>query len=133
MTRLSLILTLGLFLPGCGGGPRLTTVTGIVTVQGEPVKMGTITFVPEGTNERASAVLGPDGKFAMSTFQPGDGVLPGSYKIMISAYESLPEMGKPNSGKIAVAAKYLDARTSGLTATIVAGTPQKLEFDLKKP
>ena len=44
-----LILPLSLFLAGCGGadGPDLGTVTGKVTLDGQPVSRAVITFTPE--------------------------------------------------------------------------------------
>jgi hypothetical protein len=44
--RLMCALGLGtLFLGGCGGGPPTGTVSGTVTLDGQPLKTGTVTFV----------------------------------------------------------------------------------------
>jgi len=50
-----------LFLAGCGGRGA---VSGNVTFNGEPVDGGTITFVPEGAGNRASAPI-VNGKYEM--------------------------------------------------------------------
>jgi hypothetical protein len=47
LTRLGLLVILILALPGCGGS-NMTTVTGKVTLDGEPIPEGYIAFLPEG-------------------------------------------------------------------------------------
>lgn len=124
------LFALGLLaFAGCGGR-GLTPVSGVVTVKGSPVSFGTITFVPVGSGERASAQIGPAGRFDLGTYAPGDGAMPGEYSVMIAAFRSPPAMGHPDSGKPAIAIKYFDAATSGLTATVHSGRALSLDFDL---
>lgn len=88
---------------GCGdGGYPLTKVSGKVSFNGEPPpKPGRIAFslVP-GTgrdgvpNRPGSATFGSDGKFEATTFEKGDGLLPGAYKVNVICISGLPGQSK---------------------------------------
>jgi hypothetical protein len=116
---------------GCGGG-GMTTVTGTVTYGGEPLTNGYVTLIPDGPGESASGQIGPDGRFALSTFAPGDGVRPGRYRVRVASYRSEAKMDVPGSGRPAVPEKYFDAGRSGLTVTVGAGPAQVLDLALAK-
>ncbi len=115
---------------GCGGS-QLTKVSGTITVAGAPVPAGTITFIPDTPGENASAQIGDGGQYELSTYGNTPGVAPGAYKVRIAAYTSQPDMSKKSDP--AVARKYFDPHTSGLTATVVAGPPQTIDFQLEGP
>ena len=72
-----------LALVGCGGS-KLSPVEGVVLLDGKPVAGATIQFVPQGSGKDATGETDKDGQFVMSTFQPRDGVVPGTYKVVIS-------------------------------------------------
>ncbi len=76
--RLLLSALVGLSLPflgGCGGGT--TTVSGTVSLDGQPVKSGSIAFVdPEGKRNPAGAVI-QDGRFQAD-------VPPGKYRLELT-------------------------------------------------
>ena len=87
-------------LAGCGGKSVETVkVQGTVTYKGQPVKQGDIAFQPveigEGRPRRAAVgKIDPQGTYSLSTFAPGDGVIPGEYKVVIISRE------KPKSYEI---------------------------------
>jgi hypothetical protein len=125
-----------LALTGCGGSghPPTVAVSGTVTFQGEPLTNGTVRFVPVDpqTGRPAEGIIGPDGKFTLSTFSPGDGVLAGDYGISITSYKSGEEklakdkdLGLNISDKSAIPEKYNNVKTSGLNETINSGEPKK--------
>jgi hypothetical protein len=70
-------------LVGCGGA-RTSPVEGIVLLDGKPLAGASIQFVPQEQGKDATGQTDNSGQFAMSTFQPRDGVLPGTYKVVIS-------------------------------------------------
>jgi len=76
-------LLIVLTLVGCGQS-RTSPVEGVVLLDGKPVAGATIQFVPQGKGHDATAETDKDGQFTMSTFQPRDGVVQGSYKVVIS-------------------------------------------------
>jgi hypothetical protein len=76
-------LTLATILAGCGGS-RTSSVEGTVLLDGKPLAGASIQFVPEGAGRDATGQTDTNGQFTMSTFEPKDGVLPGTYKVTIS-------------------------------------------------
>lgn len=88
---------------GCGdGGLPLTKVFGRVSFNGgPPPKPGRIAFSQVPGTGRAgvpsrpgSATFGTDGQFEATTFEKGDGLLPGSYKVNIICISGLPGQTK---------------------------------------
>ncbi len=72
---------------GCGsddGGmqPRYA-VSGKVTYKGEPVKHASISFVPNAPDGRGASGTVEDGYYSLTTLDPGDGALPGTYKVTV--------------------------------------------------
>jgi len=95
--RLTFLGTLTLvFVFGCGpgNGLNLAKVRGRVTYKGEPVKNGTVFFMPDeqkGTiGPPAVGSITSDGSYIMSTESAGDGVIVGSHKIGITGLEEKP-------------------------------------------
>lgn len=75
---------------GCGRkGPRPVPVSGTVTVDGKPLAGGAITVAPE-KGRAAGGRIGPDGRFELSSWQPGDGVAPGTHRVEVIATKPLP-------------------------------------------
>jgi hypothetical protein len=76
-------------LPGCGGGPKLVSVTGTVTMNGKPLEGANISFAPEPGNAVETAgtdITGPEGNYKLM-YQGRSGVSPGKYKVAISKLE----------------------------------------------
>ena len=60
-------------------------VTGQILVNGEPVGGASVTFTPDGEGLRsAHAVTDSAGGFELTTFDKGDGAVPGDYLVAIS-------------------------------------------------
>ena len=81
---------------GCGPGHGLTLgrVQGKVTSQGEPVRYGTVFFVPDtlkGTDgPSAMGIIKDDGTYILSTDSGGDGALVGHHKVGIVGLDPTP-------------------------------------------
>jgi hypothetical protein len=117
-------------LVGCsrGGSAGLTRVTGEVKLNGQPLKSGTITFMPvSGTTSSTGEIK--DGRYSLGTTTPGDGAPAGEYKVSVTAWEKLPTMTE--AGVPAVPEKYMNADTSGLTAKVESQRSQTIDFDLQ--
>jgi len=78
---------------GCGaGGPKPVKVKGKVTLDGQPLPGGMVTFFPEAVGgHQATAVTESDGSFSLTTFSTGDGALPGQYKILVKYQDAATE------------------------------------------
>ncbi len=62
--RIFCMLSLLIFTVGCGPEPKTTPVSGTVTVDGEPAKSGSISFIPvDGMTAVTGGVI-EDGKYA---------------------------------------------------------------------
>ena len=82
----SLILAAGglLLLAGCGSG-TFPSVTGTVTLDGQPLDGAQVIFSPDGAGGQvATGLSGSNGKFRMGTYKPADGVRPGKYRVTIT-------------------------------------------------
>jgi hypothetical protein len=90
-------------LAGCGGS-RTTPVEGVVLLDGKPLPNASVQFVPQGAGRDATGQTDASGAFSMSTSQPGDGVVPGEYKVVISPPLGTPDLGRYASSEEAMAA-----------------------------
>lgn len=139
LSRLSPILLLAL-AAGCGrSGADLQPVSGVVTVNQQPLSAGVIRFCPlQGTKGRASSAGVRDGEF---TIPRKDGLVPGEYRVEI---EAAVDLGFEIDDDIAFAkrgGKPLPPnpvpprfnRNSTLTAAVAPGDDNILEFDLDVP
>jgi len=151
LVALSTFVTVGIVLTGCSTGrPKTYQVTGTVTMKGQPVAGAAITFVPTGNEgEAASAITDSDGKYALTTWQAGDGARPGEYRVKVSKQEqqtvdpskmvknlSIEEEQKiyvenkkpPPPAKSLIPSKYQDDQTSGLIHKV---EQKPTTFDIK--
>ena len=93
MMRIGILsaLLVGSTLVGCGGKsyPPTSPVSGVVTLDGQPVEGANVSFVSNDTKlQPASGKTDKDGKYTLTTFRSGDGAMPGDYKIAVSKYFS---------------------------------------------
>lgn len=147
--RLSLFLILGSFgalLCGCkdpGAGaadrPARAKVTGAVTYKGAPLADATVIFVPQGHTHGAVGRTDAQGKFSLQTFDPGDGAVPGEFKVTIRKVEARPAPAAESDDaeipevpeKSLIPVKYNRPQTSGLTASVAEGQANEFTFELK--
>src|SRR5262249_33439162 len=115
--RNALIATIGLCLcaAGCGEAPpRPVQVRGQVIYQVRPLGGGAAPFAPADHGPTAPGQIQPDGQFALSTFRPGDGALPGRYSVMVIAVGDtaghLPDEPNPPAALL-IPRKYASHRT----------------------
>jgi len=103
-------------LAGCGDSQGFVSVTGTVKYDDGAIPTGEtamVLFQPIGGEGRAAyGEIAADGSFKLTTKQPGDGVMPGQYKVVLKVAEDY------RSGKSAVPAKYDDASTTPLEAEV---------------
>ena len=81
-------------LAGCGDKNAPVSLSGIVTLDGKSLARATVRFIHQKADGRdALGSTDADGRFSLSTLKPGDGVLPGSYKVVVQP----PTAGDPNA------------------------------------
>jgi len=114
---------------GCGG-PAVSTVTGTVTVDGQPLKEGLIRFEPTGPNARPTDVPILDGKYTVT-------LLPGEAKVSIRANKVVGKTkmyDTPDSPTVDKTVELIDAEfndNSTLRLTVTSG-PQTKDWEVKK-
>jgi len=128
MQRALLVLTiaLGTAIAGCGSGDW-GTGSGTVSVDGQALKSGVVTFHPSGGGATAYGQV-TDGKFTVYTGEQA-GLKTGKYQVTVSA-SSIPEPGSKETAKLLTPAKYAAPATSGLDADVHSGA-NIFEFKLQ--
>ncbi len=135
-------LALGIISIACAGCGDSSTdsrafaqVKGTVKYHGGLLKSGRVNFVPVAGGNPASGVINPDGTYTMMTTQPGDGVVPGEYKVgVFNRKDDAPDNldpGKPiPKSPDDVAEKYENPNTSEVKVTVNPGK-NDIPIDLK--
>lgn len=110
---------------GCdSGNPETIPVVGQVTLNGGrmPAK-GTVHFLPEpaagtadGRNRPALAHFDQSGQFSATTWERGDGLRPGKYRVTVECWKESPSMS--SQGVSYVDPKYLNPAQSGLSLEV---------------
>ncbi|WP_437206543.1 hypothetical protein [Planctomicrobium sp. SH664] len=91
MTSAAIVLTV---MTGCTredkwtrNRPKRVPVTGEILYKGKPLAEAVVTFTCTDAGRSASATTDANGKFNLSTFERGDGAVPGSQRVSISRFE----------------------------------------------
>ena len=140
---ISFIACFGLLaMSGCtGGSSDIASVTGKVTIGGEPINYASITFMP--TQGRASVGLtDSEGVYTLNYVIGQKGALIGEHKVYVTTrVVKEPSYGGDDTGGIKdpvrntgrkelLPKKYCDRRATELTATVKEGS-NTINFDLK--
>jgi hypothetical protein len=143
MVRLEVaMILLTLVASGCSGGRRgveLVRVSGRLTCDGGPTPAaGQVLFVPRhaaapGRPLRpGSATFAADGVFHVTSWTPGDGLVPGTYAVVIDCWQVPPTMDGP-AAKSFFAPAYGSAKTTPLELVVpVASGPLIAAFDVAR-
>ncbi|TWT35367.1 hypothetical protein KOR34_02580 [Posidoniimonas corsicana] len=128
-------------LVGCGSNrDGLVEVSGVVTMDGEPLTTGRVEFFPD-SGRPASGQIDSEGRYQLSTYEKGDGAKPGNYVVTVTSrivpdegvsYKSMEdELRGVQSGSRAPSGpakvkwlapqKYSNRTTSDLTAEVSDG------------
>jgi len=142
-----LTLAFAVAVAGCGAGhPKVYRVSGRVTVASKPLPVGDIILYPEAgpapqaadgpaqepakdaasqsKGTEARGVIGPDGRFQLSTFEENDGAAKGTYKVVVTATEKVGAQVRS-----LVPDRFSMPHTSDKTVT-VDGATDALNIDL---
>jgi hypothetical protein len=123
----TIVLAVLLLIPcwGCGTsaghyvGPTVP-VKGKITYKGKALTQGDVVFEPVDSGREAHGSIQPDGTFELTTFNKGDGAVPGTHRVAVSG----------TTKKDAVPLKYKNPSSSKTEVEVAEG---KTEYtvDLK--
>jgi hypothetical protein len=102
---LGLFAASSLALAGCGGGtsgPATQPVSGVIKYKGAPVAGAAVTFVPQaqgagGGQRPAFGQTDEAGQYTLTTVQPGDGAIVGTYRVTVTKTEKPPATASPGA------------------------------------
>ena len=158
LTRLRLpavVVLLAGLVGGCGGGPKLARVTGVVRLDGKPYPNAVVSFQPVGGKDNpdpgkgSMGVTDADGKFVLLYDNTTEGALVGKHIVRIStqpgkgtkddpAFETgspdgviLPKDAKPDFEYDPIPMEWNEKSTN--TFDVPAGGTDKANFDIVSP
>lgn len=129
------LMVVAVAVVGCGpdNGLNLARVSGKVTFNGQPVKNGTVFFMPdEGKGTVGPPAVGSitaDGSFIMSTESAGDGAIVGSHLVGITGVEEEPIAGTGEDvDPEADAGGYMKSKAKVAAATARGASKKEAEY-----
>jgi hypothetical protein len=133
------VLVLGLLLAGCGG-PKTGSVSGRVTLEGDPLPSGRVTFFGEH-GEVAGDDIGADGRYTVAkapvgnvkvtvTTQPPPSTDKPDLVMKMDKHEGTPKEMASDKKYVPIPPRYRDPDKSGLGLTVKEGE-QDYNIDLK--
>jgi hypothetical protein len=133
-------------LSGCGGDkwvkgrPPVYRASGQVLYQGKPLEGAFVTFTPTGGGTHgASGRTDAEGRFTLTTFEPGDGAPAGRYRVTVTKAKAVvtPDPVDPIANpplkveqRHLIPAKYSSPEKSGLESEITASGKNEYRFEL---
>ncbi len=122
---------------GCGRSelPLRVKVTGIVTLDGKPLPLGRVQFVPDRSKGNAGpiavGIIDETGRYQLSTDRRNDnhdGAVLGFHRVCV---EAIPQPKGVTDFPSLIPAKYNNPSTSGLTAEIRSVEVNEIPLKLK--
>jgi major membrane immunogen (membrane-anchored lipoprotein) len=135
-----LMLVAAMLLVGCGrsGPPRVAThpTKGSITFQGQPVSGAFVALHPKQSSHpevpTSTAIVQPNGTFAVSTYDSGDGVPEGEYVVTVQWRKVVKSGSDFVPGPSLLPAKYSRPETSDVTVRVAAGNNALAPIALKR-
>ncbi len=128
----AVFLVFGMVCLGCGDDKGLTTVNGVVTLNGEPIAKGNVAFYTQDEQPAVASAPIKEGRFTVR-------VPPGVMKVKMSASKAVGEKklyDTPNSPTKPILEEQVPARYNSeteLTLDVKPGRNPLAEFKLTKP
>lgn len=132
---------------GCGGGPKTASVSGVVTLDGQPYPNAVVSFQPQGGDTSDGAGVGStgltdeNGRYTLSTVDGKGGAVVGKHKVRIQTKRETggvpidPTVGSEDSTdpkkKVAVDPIPADWYANGREFTVPAAGTDKADFAIE--
>ena len=108
---------------GCSRGrqyPPTHSVSGVVTVDGQPVADAIVSFLPDNGQYPANGSTDASGRYNLTSFTRGDGAMEGSFRVTIVKYEKEGEDNATGSAEKPVA-EEAESEETGNEGYVPAG------------
>lgn len=116
---------MGAILVGCGPKPVVdenrTSISGVVTLNGEPLKAGKIRFDSKDTGRGTSASIRSEGRYSTNRVPLGENIVTIDTEVL--------QFGSPHL-YTKIPEKYADPSRSGLSVDVQPGTNENVNFEL---
>jgi hypothetical protein len=134
--------TVGCSTRGNSNRPKVVHAGGVVRFNGQPLADALVTFVNPTANVSAHARTDANGRFTLTTFEQGDGAVPGQQQVSVIKAQAIGhvdpnvdrtttvEKSNPQQWNWLIPEKYSNTTTSGLTAEIGDGGNKDLVVEL---
>ena len=110
-------------LSGCGPSNHVSGSGTVKYDSGEPVPNGTVVFRTD--QHQFTGEIASDGTFRLGGLKPGDGLPPGTYKVIVLGFDT--------NDKPVVDEKFSDASKSGLSFEVKKGEKNHFDVVVGKP
>ena len=136
--RFALAMAIAILSQQASGCRRsdMVPVSGRVTFEGQPVPQAVVRFLHDA-RPMAAGGTDADGRYRLTTRQPGDGAYFGRCKVMIAPWVAAPGSGdtaeapsepaRPDIPKV-----FQSAATSPLAVEVTTEGPNQFDFELAK-
>jgi len=135
--KIGAVVLLPLVLSGCGGVYD-SSVSGTVTIDGQAVPRGTVTYHPTAGGPAAYAPIQENGSYTIHTGRE-EGLPSGEYQVTVAAHEAAAQLmskdgGPMPPGKAITPIWYRSKESSGLKFNVESGSNEiNLELTLQPP
>ena len=128
--RSTVLLAFAAVILAAGCRRHAASVSGDVTLDGQPLTTGVVSFTPATSGASAYANIGGDGRYELKT-GAADGLEPGAYKVTVAA-NATPEqatamgvkIGREGIMPLLTPIKYADISSTPLTVDVKAGSQE---------
>jgi len=119
---------------GEGRKPTFSVTGKVLYLDGKPAENAIVVFHPVGDATadvlKPRGKVGADGSFKLTSYDGDDGAPAGQYRVTVELWLNT---GKGDEGPTSrLNPKYAKPETSGLTATVTAGSNELKPFEVKK-
>ncbi len=114
---------------GCGSsGPPLGTVSGTVTLDGEPVTNGLVAFTPEAGGRGSTGMTDANGKYELA-FVEGPGALIGAHKVSVTTVAEAAAAAEMSSDSDAYEQQAMGGSASDYDSAATAVDPIPAKYN----
>jgi hypothetical protein len=137
--RIALLLSLGILTTGCSGKgfKEAEEVSGVVTLNGQPLPKATVIFQPIGSanpGPSSSGSTGDNGDFMLEFAGYKKGAVVGKHRVLVTTQRFAPRSGNPDAEE-EIAPDLIPDRykTEPVTVEVPAGGTKTIKIELEGP